>query len=183
MRIIALDPGKKNFAFAVMENRKVLECGYLPPLKSLKWDDFEKESAGFRDRWFKLLEKYDPDCVLAERFMARPGGNGGAVGEYINIMLGILSTVNSSKGVPTHLLTSAQWKNYLNGRYGRVESMKEHFPHLSVHEADALGIAVYAMENELNEKGKMLRKVRRLRKYPFVGKEPRPPRKRKTSKK
>ena len=182
MRIIALDPGKKNFAFAVMEDGKVLECGYLVPVKSLKWDDFEKESARFRGRWFDLLTKYEPDCVLAERFMARPGGNGGAVGEYINIMLGILSTVNSSKGVPTHLLTSAQWKNYLNGRYGRVETMKEHFPHLSVHEADALGIAVYAMENELDQKGKMLKKIRRLRKYPFVGKAPKAPRKPKSSK-
>ena len=32
--------------------------------------------------------------------------------------------------------------------------------------------SVYAMEEELNEKGKLLKKVRRLRKYPFVGKVP-----------
>lgn len=179
MKIIALDPGKKNFAFSVMEDRKVVECGYLKPLKSLKWDDFEEEAAGFRSRWFDMLLKFEPDCVLAERFMARPGGNGGAVGEYINVMLGIISTVNASKGIPTHLVTSSQWKNYLNARYGKVATMKEHFPHLSVHEADALGIAVYAMENELDEKGKILKKVRRLRRYPHVGKEPRPPRKRK----
>ena len=58
MRIIALDPGKINFAFAVMEDRKVLECGYLKTIKSLKWDDFEKESAGFRGRYFDLITKY-----------------------------------------------------------------------------------------------------------------------------
>jgi hypothetical protein len=178
MRIIALDPGKINFAFAVMEDRKVRECGYLKTLRSLKWDDFEKESTGFRGRYFDLITKYEPDCVLAERFMARPGGNGGAVGEYINIMLGILSTVNASKGIPTHLVTAAQWKNYLNRRYKRVESMKEHFPHLSVHEADALGIAVYAMEGELDEKGKLLARVKRLKRYPFVGREPKKARKR-----
>ena len=171
MRIIALDPGSKNFAFAVMEDKKVLECGYLKTIRSLKWADFEDEATGFRNRWFDVLNKYEPDVVLAERFMARPGGNGGAVGEYINIMLGILSTVNSSKGIPTHLVTSAQWKNYLNNRYGKVENMKKHFPHLSVHEADALGIAVYQMETELQQKGKLLGYVKRLKRYPFVGKE------------
>lgn len=169
---MALDPGKINFAFAVMEDTKVLEAGYIPCIKDLKRDAFESETRGFRNRYYTLLTKYSPDVVVAERFMARPGGNGGAVGEYINIMLGILCTVNSSVGVPTELVTSASWKNYLNSRYGRVESMKEHFDHLSVHEADALGIAVYAMEGELNEKGKLLKRVKRLRKYPFAGKEP-----------
>ena len=156
-----------------MEDRKVLECGYLETVKSLKWDDFEAEAKGFRTRWFELLNKYEPDCVLAERFMSRPGGNGGVVGEYINLMLGILSTVNASKGIPTHLVTSAQWKNYLNNRYGKVSSMKEHFPHLTVHESDALGICVYALESENPEqKGKLLKYVRRLRKYPHGGKVP-----------
>jgi hypothetical protein len=181
MRIIALDPGKKNFAAAVMEDRKVLETRYLEPLVSLRWDDFNSESQKFRNHYFDFLSIVNPDCVLAERFMARPGGNGGAVGEYINIMLGIICTVNASKGIPTHLVTSAQWKNYLTSRYGEVTDMKDHFPHLSVHEADALGIAVYAMENELDERGKILKKVRRLRRYPHVGKAPKPARSRKKS--
>jgi len=173
MRIIALDPGSKNFAVAVMDDRKVLETLYLKTIRSLRWDDFEAESKGFRTRWFDLLKKYEPDCVLAERFMARPGSNGKMVGEYINIMLGIISTVNASKGIPTHLVTPSQWKNYLNNRYGKVTSMKEHFPHLSVHESDALGIAVYALEGEYPEqKGKLLKYVKRLRKYPHVGKVP-----------
>ena len=181
MKILALDPGKINFAFAVMEDRKVLEAGYIPCIKDLKRAAFEKESKGFRNRYFALLEKHEPDLVVAERFMARPGGNGGAVGEYINIMLGILCTVNSSKGITTELVTSASWKNYLNSRYGRVETMKEHFTHLSVHEADALGIAVYAMEGELDEKGKLLKRVKRLKRYPFVGREPKKARVRKKS--
>lgn len=181
MRILALDPGKINFAFAVMDDRKVLATGYIPCIKDLKRDSFEAESKGFRNRYFELLTKYEPDVVVAERFMARPGGNGGVVGEYINIMLGILCTVNSSKGTPTELVTSASWKNYLNSRYGRVESMKEHFTHLSVHEADALAIAVYVMEGELNEKGKLLKRVKRLKRYPFVGREPKKARVRKKS--
>jgi hypothetical protein len=74
MRIIALDPGSKNFAFAVMEDKKVLECGYLKTIRSLKWDDFEDEATGFRNRWFDVLNKYEPDVVLAERFMERTGG-------------------------------------------------------------------------------------------------------------
>jgi hypothetical protein len=181
MKILALDPGKINFAFAVMDDRKVIEAGYIPCIKDLKRAAFEKESKGFRNRYFALLEKHKPDKVVAERFMARPGGNGGAVGEYINIMLGILCTVNSSRGIPTELVTSASWKNYLNSRYGRVESMKEHFTHLSVHEADALGIAVYTMEGELNEKGKLLKRVKRLKRYPFVGREVKKARVRKKS--
>ena len=131
MRIIALDPGSKNFAVAVMDGRKVLETCYLTTIKSLKWDDFEEEAKGFRKRWFDLLQKYEPDCVLAERFMARPGGNGGAVGEYINVMIGILSTVNASKGIPTHLVTSAQWKNALNSHV--------------VHEAISVPFVIYAI--------------------------------------
>lgn len=181
MRILALDPGKINFAFAVMDDKKVLETGYITCIKDLKRDAFEAESKGFRNRYFELLSKHEPDVVIAERFMARPGGNGGVVGEYINIMLGILCTVNSSKGIPTELVTSASWKNYLNSRYGRVESMKEHFTHLSVHEADSLGMAVYTMENRLDMKGKILKSVKRLRKYPFVGREPKKARVRKKS--
>jgi hypothetical protein len=173
MRIIALDPGKVNFAAAVMEDRKVLETRYLKPIKSLRWDDFNSEAEKFRNHYFSFLESVNPDCVLAERFMARPGGNGGAVGEPINIMLGMITTINASKGIPTHLVTSAQWKNALNSRYGKVSKMKEHFPHLSDHEADALGIAVYAMEGELGEKGKLLKSVKRLKRYPHVGKAPR----------
>jgi hypothetical protein len=179
MRILALDPGKINFAFAVMEDVKVLEAGYIKCIKDLKRDAFEAESKGFRNRYFTLLAKYEPDVVVAERFMARPGSNGGMVGEYINIMLGVISTVNSSLNIPTELVTSASWKNYLNSRYGRVETLKEHFPHLSVHEADSLGIAVYAMEGKLDQKGKLLKRVKRLKKYPFVGREPKKARVRK----
>jgi len=172
MKIIALDPGKNNFAAAVMEDAKILETCYIEPIKSLKWDDFNKESEAFRKNYFNFLTKIDPDCVIAERFMARPGVQQGAVGEYINIMLGVITTINASKGVPTHLVTSAQWKNYINSRYGAVDSMKSHFPHLSVHEADATALAVYCLENELDQKGKILKRVRRLRKYPHAGKAP-----------
>ena len=174
MRIIALDPGKVNFAAAVMEDRKVLETRYLRPVKSLLWDDFADEVKSFRDGYFKFLTEIEPDCVLAERYMARPGVQHGAVGEYVNIMLGIIGVVNASKGVPTHLVTSAQWKNALTARYGDMgtKGTRTFFPHLSVHESDALGIAVYAMEAELGEKGKLLNYVKRLRRYPHVGKCP-----------
>ena len=107
--------------------------------------------------------------------MARTGGQHGSVGEFINLMLGVIGVVNASKGIPTHLVTAAQWKTYIAKRYGelpRSKGMKVHFPHLSIHEADALGIAVYAMEKELGEEGKLLKKVRRLRRYPHVGKAP-----------
>ena len=179
MKIIALDPGKNNFAAAVMNDTKVLETCYIKPIKSLKWDDFNAESKEFRKNYFEFLIRIDPDCVVAERFMARPGVQQGAVGEYINIMLGIISTINASKGIPTHLVTSSQWKNYMNSRYGQVKDMRDHFPHLSVHESDALAMAVYCLENELDQKGKILKKVRRLRKYPYVGKEPSKTKKRK----
>ena len=85
MKILALDPGKINFAFAVMEDRKVIEAGYIPCIKDLKRAAFEEESKGFRNRYFALLEKHKPDKVVAERFMARPGSNGGAVGEYLAV--------------------------------------------------------------------------------------------------
>jgi hypothetical protein len=175
MRIIALDPGKKNFAAAVMENRKVVETRYLQPMKSLLWDDFASEVKLFRDNYFEYVTEIDPDCVLAERYMARPGVQAGAVGEYVNIMLGIIGVVNASKGIPTHLVTSAQWKNALTARYGDMGSkgMKRWLPHLSIHEADSVGIAVYAMEQEYpEEKGKLLNYVKRLRRYPHVGKVP-----------
>ncbi len=175
MRIIALDPGKINFAAAVMEDRKVVETRYLRPMKSLLWDDFADEVKLFRDEYFEYVTEINPDCVLAERYMARPGIQAGAVGEFVNIMLGIVGVVNASKGIPTHLVTSAQWKNALTARYGDMGSkgMKRWLPHLSIHEADAVGIAVYSMELEFpEEKGKLLNYVKRLRRYPHVGKVP-----------
>lgn len=174
MRIIALDPGKKNFAAAVMEGRKVIETRYLRPMRSLLWDDFDTEVKAFRDCYFKYITEFNPDCVLAERYMARPGVQQGAIGEYVNIMLGIIGVVNASKGIPTHLVTSAQWKNALCNRYGKhPKGMKHWMPHLSAHEADAIGIAVYSLEQEFpEEKGKLLNYVKRLRRYPHVGHEP-----------
>ena len=174
MRIIALDPGKKNFAAAVLDGRKVVETRYLRPVKSLLWDDFTTEVKAFRDCYFEYVTEFEPDCVLAERYMARPGIQQGAIGEYVNIMLGIIGIVNASKGIPTHLVTSAQWKNALNSRYGKHSKGMKHFmPHLSIHEADAVGIGVYSLEQEYpEEKGKLLNYVKRLRRYPYVGHEP-----------
>ena len=174
MRIIGLDPGKKNFAAAVMEDRKVVETRYLRPIKSLLWDDFTSEVKLFRDCYFDYITEMNPDCVLAERYMARPGIQAGAIGEYVNIMLGIIGIVNASKGIPTHLLTSAQWKNALNSRYGKHSKGMKHFlPHLSAHEADAVGICVYSLEQEFpDEKGKLMNHVKRLRRYPHLGHEP-----------
>lgn len=179
MRVVALDPGKDNFAAAVLEDRNVIDVRYLEPLQSLLWDQFTEASRRFRDSYFAYISEMEPDCVIAERFMARPGGGirKGAVGEYINIQLGIIATVNSSKGIPTHLVTPAQWKNALNSRYGHVprkKGFKHHFPHLSVHESDALAIAVYVFEQENpEERGKLLNYIKKLRKYPYIGKVPR----------
>ena len=175
MRVVALDPGKSNFAAAVVENRRVVETRYLEPLKSLKWDDFNESLRAFRDSYFKYISEVEPDCVVAERFMARPGGGmrKGAVGEFVNLQLGMISMVNASKGIPTHLVTPAQWKNYLQKRYGKVDNFKHHFPHLSVHESDALAIAIYAIEMEQpDERGRLLKYMKRLKRYPHVGKVP-----------
>ena len=178
MKIVALDPGKNNFAAAAIDGRKVIDIRYLEPLQSLKWADFDKSMKNFRDHYFKYISDISPDCVVAERFMARPGGGlrKGAVGEYVNIQLGIISTVNSTKGIPTYLVTPAQWKNALNRRYGTVpedKGFKHHFPHLSIHESDALAIAIYVAEQEFTtERGKLLKYVKRLRKYPYAGKVP-----------
>lgn len=178
MKIVALDPGKVNFAAAAIDGRSVLETRYLTPIASLKWESFPSAVKLFGENYLKYITEIEPDCVIAERFMSRPGGGvkKGAVGEYVNVQLGVISTVNYLKGIPTHLVTSAQWKTTLNNRYGKVpenKGFRHHFPHLSDHEADALAIAVYVLEQEYpEERGKLLKHIRRLRKYPFAGKLP-----------
>jgi len=157
-KILSLDPGKQNFAFALAEDGKIKFHGMLhhcvkdlhnlsPELMELKFEIMD------------LLKKCDlnpkTDFLIAERFMARRGGGRGCVGEYINIQLGAIA----SWIVPIELrLTEAStWKNATKRKYGTNDTLEVikklgMVQKVVVHEADAIMIGIWAYEKALNKK-------------------------------
>lgn len=132
MRILGFDPGKINFGYAVLDDGKLLENGFLRPMEDLSFDAFDDHVA-------HLIFEHQPDAVIMERFMIRGSRTTGAVSaESVNLMIGRLTKICADYNIPWYLITAAQWKNYI----------KKHappaFPIKNVHQLDACHMAWYA---------------------------------------
>lgn len=111
MRILAFDPGKKNFAFALLEDRGVVCHGHLPTITSMQVEAFQHDAPLFLAATEGLLA-YRPDVVAIERMQHRPGFGGGAVSEYINVMIGMVLALASQHSIETKPTMSQTWKTH-----------------------------------------------------------------------
>lgn len=142
--ILGLDPGKNNFAFAAIEVKLNLpfkyrfrETGMIEhPVTDLTGSLVNQKEA-FKKEVQGIVDKHDVDIIVAERFQNR-GRMGGATGELVSFMLGVLSEFDVADLM---LVTAAQWKNEFN----RVQDLKEWYAdsELVTHRIDAANIALY----------------------------------------
>jgi hypothetical protein len=151
-RILACDPGKRNFGIAcvgvkdgkpdVIANAMLTNPittftnGYLAQRRA-----FSKELR----RWFDL---YEPDLVIAERFQTR--GNGGPTIELVSAMNMLVGLIRADR--PVKYIPASQWKVAFNRRWGddELKSMYEDCLTLP-HPLDASLIGVYGLEYALQQ--------------------------------
>lgn len=151
-RILACDPGTKNFGIACVGVRDgkvdVIASAVLThPMYELTADVMRQRELFSKEirQWFKL---YSPNLVIAERFQTR--GNGGPTIETVSLMLGLLGAF---KRIPYKYVIAGQWKNAFNKRWanGDKEFLKDLYKdcRTTPHQLDASLIGVYGLEYAL----------------------------------
>jgi hypothetical protein len=157
LRVLALDPGKNEFAYCYLIGTKIKKVGmFKRTMKDMKEQRFMFEVSGFVREYEKFMGGLGKiDFLVIERYMARPGKGGGSVSEAINVMLGIIARYCHRKGIHIIPISSAQWKNRFSSRHGGdtqaerygfpVSKTKKTEPVLD-HEFDAIGIGHWFCE-------------------------------------
>lgn len=163
MKILSFDPGKKHFAYAFFDGRRIAQFGFMKTiLTSLKSEEYLSQTNVFAKSYKKLLAACDPDTIVIERFQYRPGMGKGAVSEFINIQIGLITLL--SYPTPVTLIIPAQWKTYLHRTYTPQEDKKIKFEAktliearlgftgLTPHESDAMGMCYYINDKHKDRK-------------------------------
>ena len=174
MQVLAFDPGKNqtSFAFARLVDGHIKQYGLVRPITTMRHPQFSMDADDFHLRIQNLVRGFgltDSDAIVAERFLDRGGGGKGTTGEHICSMLGIMKA--AIQPLPLQLVEPATWKGwlartYLTGKETKrqhtvVPNMWQHlrlrFPdqcwpkdkalRMVIHEADAIGIALWRYEN------------------------------------
>tara|TARA_R100001132_G_C3273249_1_gene95306 strand:+ start:3306 stop:3731 length:426 start_codon:yes stop_codon:yes gene_type:complete len=131
-----MDPGRKNFAWALREEGEVTRVGWVDPI------DTVTEDTAFINSCIELLVDTQPDFVVLERFMVRGGGQS-MLAETLNQMIGRVAVLTRTyAGVELIQITSAQWKNWWNKSI--KEDWHEAYANVeSIHQRDACGMSEY----------------------------------------
>lgn len=166
MRILSFDPGKTqdHFAYSFAENAEVIEYGSVVPLEDLT-SDFNDSKNRFYTHACRLIERLQPDLIVVERYLDRGGPKKGAVGEYVSVMIGILSI--AAMPVPVELVMSSTWKVWFRRHFNigkglPIECLADKLlldhPHLkgkkkkddkvTVHHGDAVAMGFWRFRKE-----------------------------------
>lgn len=169
---LGTDPGAVNFAYSYtkcrMRNGKfrvsILSAGMLHwtitnlttqaqkpkksrikkkiPIAEQMIPPYKYQMRRFTSDWKRELKVYKPQRYTAERFQAR-GVAGGALGEYISIMNGILSYIALRNKIEFEFITAAGWKNWVNRFITLDDLYKELRKDIPAHIIDATFISVH----------------------------------------
>lgn len=119
MRVIALDPGKNHFAYAVITKRRCTHHGHLRTITDLNVTELPDQLLRFAHDADDLLNKAKPDDWLCfERMQHRPNQGGGAVVEYINVMIGIVLGRAHARGMRVYPVPPMTWKSHFIRQLG-----------------------------------------------------------------
>jgi len=112
MKILSFDPGKNNFAYAVVSsNQRCKKHGFVRSITTLEYNKLPDELTRFTNDISALLAE-KPDLVIVERMQHRPKFGGGAVVEYINFMIGVLTELVRQHGCRIFLVSPPTWKSH-----------------------------------------------------------------------
>jgi hypothetical protein len=173
MWLVALDPGKNNFAYAVLVDGKCRKHGHIRTVTDLHYNAVGDELIRFGHDVDRVLTRHT-QWLCFERMQHRPRMGGGAVVEYINLMLGVCVAKALWRDARLYPVAPVTWKTALRKRSGMdkerfcmttqklsvrqppgskhktktelVEGMLAGQPgaaDLSPHEGDAVGIGCY----------------------------------------
>ncbi len=177
MDVIGLDPGKVNFSFARIIDGRLTTYGNLPTITEMN-EQLVEQTDDFVCSFESMIPR-EVDLVTVERMQHRPGMGGGAVVEYINLMIGMVMLRCRDRGIRVLPVSPARWKSHWRKAYGlpsgrfsmttikmpvkqppgskfkkRLELVQGVLgtTKLTPHQADAIGIAAYGywQETEVN---------------------------------
>lgn len=119
MRIIAFDPGKQHFAYAVLERQRCVRYGHIRTITDLNVKELPDQLLRFHHDVYNVLDRPGPNAWLAfERMQHRPGLGGGAVTEYINVMIGIVLAQAYRAGLKIYPVAPVTWKTHFIRQLG-----------------------------------------------------------------
>ena len=162
IRVVSHDPGICNYAVSVMDitfidnakvitskgtvrknllEIKIIKSGMLTsPMNDVNLD-VVSQNRTYCAEIQRILNKYQPDIVCAERFQNRGFRAGGVQIEAVNLMLGALASLPQFDTRELKLVSPMVWKSALKKRHDlKGEYKKCRFP---VHELDAALIGIY----------------------------------------
>ena len=156
--ILCLDPGKDNFAFAIVSKKGLIDTGMLNhTINSFKEKEKFKKVKAFSREIVSILDSHKITDVIAERYLVRGGQSKmGASCEFISFMLGYIERLCVKRKIKLHLVTPSVWKQFciktfkeksktplteLFGFFG----LSKNFSNVPIreHQFDAMGISLY----------------------------------------
>ena len=179
--ILCLDPGKDNFAFAVVSKKGLISTGmFSNTINSFKEKEKLKKVKAFSKEVLAILNKYRITDVIAERYLVRGGQSKmGASCEFISFMLGYIGRICIKRKIKLHLVTPSVWKQFcirtfeekpkaplteLFGFFG----LSKNFSNVPIreHQFDAMGISLYWFNkcgvNVFRLRNKMCKKLMKI---------------------
>ena len=117
MHLVAFDPGKNNFAFAVLIEGKCRAHGHIRTVTDLHYNNVRDELVRFGHDVDKVLTRHT-QWLAFERMQHRPRMGGGGVVEYINLMIGICMEKALRRHARLYPVASGTWKSAMRKRFG-----------------------------------------------------------------
>ena len=111
MNLVALDPGKNNFAYAVICAGKCKQHGHVRTVTDLNYRNVRDELIRFSHDIDQVLTRH-ASWLAFERMQHRPHMGGGAVVEYINLMLGVCIEKALRRDAQLYPVSSVTWKSH-----------------------------------------------------------------------
>lgn len=151
--IFSIDPGKRNSAWSILsiseEEYRLIDTGMFENTITDP-DHINSQRERLMDEVSEVISDRKPDLTVIERYVTRMG-RAGFNNEVVNLGIGLLTQAVLPS--PTVLVTSTTWKNYFLYHYynnNLLEVMYTLRPKLTAHQADAIGIGVWASDKILD---------------------------------
>lgn len=159
--VLAFDPGKVNFAWAVSSNSRnryvVRDYGML--VSPMRDANISSVLAFSQEITQVIISHPEVNQIVIERFQTRPrGGKRGGLLEYCNLMIGIVLYISAHEfKLDTVAVTASTWKTHMKRHYGDnvMENWMwatEKFKKMTEHEADAVGMTAWRLDKLTNQK-------------------------------